>query len=152
MCEIKMRYFLPDYHLGRENRIAMAFGMEARYPFLDEDVVQSVVQLGYDFKVGKKKPKEKHLLRQVAKRHLPRSIAHRKKGPVRVPIPLFTDAFNEMKQEYLRPKRIRKRGIIRPDAVESLLRRETLSPFMVQRQIFAIMMLEIWFDTFKVSS
>ena len=81
MCEIKLRHFLPDYHLGRENRIAMAFGMEARYPFLDEDIVQGVAQLGVAFKVGKRKPKEKHLLREVAKRHLPRSIAQRKKGP-----------------------------------------------------------------------
>ena len=87
LCEIKMNAFLPDYHLGRENRIAMAFGMEARYPFLDEDVVQTLLPLPASFKGWK--PREKQLLRLVAGKHLPRKIVKRPKGPVRVPLISF---------------------------------------------------------------
>lgn len=151
MCEIKMKTFLPDYHLGRENRIAMAFGMEARYPFLDEEIVQTILPLPANFKNGGKPP-EKQLLRLVAAKHLPKKIANRPKGPVRVPLDLFSETFDALKAEYLTPRRIRKRGIVRPDAVESLLRKQDLSPFVVQRQLFALVMLEVWFDRFRVSS
>ncbi|MEC9071868.1 MAG: asparagine synthase-related protein, partial [Myxococcota bacterium] len=37
--------WLDGYHLGRENRIAMAHGIEARYPYLDTGVVDAVLPL-----------------------------------------------------------------------------------------------------------
>ena len=128
LINIKMSHWLHDYHLGRENRIAMAFGMEARYPFLDPEVVNTVLPLPLSFKVGGK-PREKRLLRQVAKRNLPNWIAKRPKGPVRVPLHLFSKEFDHLIEEKLTPKRLLKHGILRPDAVKSLKEKGDQSPF-----------------------
>lgn len=151
LTDLKMTSFLPDYHLGRENRVAMAFGMEARYPFLDEDVIQATLPLSSSFKVGGRPP-EKRLLRSVARNHLPKWIARRPKGPVRVPLHLFSKEFDEMKNDLLTQRRLRHHGIIRPNAIESLRKKENISPFIVQRQLFALVMLEVWFETFNVSA
>jgi asparagine synthase (glutamine-hydrolysing) len=140
--------WLPSYHLGRENRIAMAWGVEARYPFLDDAVVDAVLPLPREFKVGPPSPTDKRLLRRVAARHLPKSLAGRPKGPVRVPLSLFGPRWPELARDLLSPDRLARRGLFRPDAVAALLAQSQTSPFVAGRQVFALVLLELWFDAF----
>lgn len=140
--------WLPSYHLGRENRIAMAWGLEARYPFLDDAVVQAVLPLPRSYKVGGLPPAEKRLLRRVAAGRLPKALAQRPKGPVRVPLSLFGDRWPAMARDLLSPARVASRGLFAPAAVATLLDRAPDQPFVAGRQLFALVLVELWCEQF----
>lgn len=142
--------WLPSYHLGRENRIAMAWGLEARYPFLDDAVVQAVLPLPREYKVGWSPPAEKRLLRRVAAGRLPRALAERPKGPVRVPLALFGERWPTLARDLLSPARVARRGLFDPAAVAALLDRAVDQPFVAGRQLFALVLVELWCEQFQV--
>jgi asparagine synthase (glutamine-hydrolysing) len=66
------------YLLNRMDKDPMAHSVETRLPFLDRHVVELVVNMPLEQRVG---PAVKGLLRDVAARRLPRSIARRPKQP-----------------------------------------------------------------------
>lgn len=144
--------WLPGYHLGRDNRVAMAHGLEVRLPYLDREVVDAVVPLAAAFKVGGLPPRDKRLLRRVARRlapRVPRNIARRPKGPVRVPLALFGDRFPALVATHLSPERVLARGLFRPAAVEALkARARAPHAFLAERQLFAVLLVELWHEVF----
>ena len=96
--------------LHRNDRMGMASSIEARFPFLDEQVVAAAINLPFDRKVraslrpsDRSHPfrRDKWVLRQLADRYLPRELAHRRKRPfkvsavnrMRVQRELFADSF-----------------------------------------------------------
>ncbi len=62
---------------AKGDRVSMNSSVEARYPFLDEDVIQFCASVAPEYKLRGKV--NKWLLRQVAARTLPRKIANRPK-------------------------------------------------------------------------
>jgi asparagine synthase (glutamine-hydrolysing) len=148
LIDLKLTAFLTDYHLGRENRIAMAHGVEARYPYLDLEVVEAVLPLPARFKVGGRPPRDKRLLRRVAAGLLPAPIARRPKGPVRVPLDLFGGRFEALARDLLSPERVRRRGLLEPRAVAELLDGAPPTSFLASRQLFALVLLELWCEAF----
>jgi len=70
---------------SKGDRIAMANSVEARYPFLDEDVIAMVSSLHPRWKL-KRSVRDKYLLRQAAQRVLPEEIAQRRKHMFRAPL------------------------------------------------------------------
>jgi asparagine synthase (glutamine-hydrolysing) len=67
------------------DRVVMANGVEARYPFLDEDVIAHVSRLHPRWKL-RRRLRDKYLLRQAAQRVLPESVAQRPKHMFRAPL------------------------------------------------------------------
>jgi asparagine synthase (glutamine-hydrolysing) len=67
------------------DRVTMANSVEARYPFLDEDVIAFAAKLHPRWKL-RRGLKEKYLLRQAAARMLPAEIAARRKSMFRLPL------------------------------------------------------------------
>jgi asparagine synthase (glutamine-hydrolysing) len=63
--------------------MAMAHGVEGRHPFLDPRLIAFAAGLSPETKL--KGLTEKHILRQVARRHIPLEIADRAKQPYRAP-------------------------------------------------------------------
>jgi asparagine synthase (glutamine-hydrolysing) len=81
---LETMYLLPGYILSSQgDRMAMASGVEGRYPFLDYRVVEFGAKLSPMLKM--KVLDEKHLLRRVAKGLVPESIRRRRKQPYRAP-------------------------------------------------------------------
>jgi asparagine synthase (glutamine-hydrolysing) len=81
-----------SYHLRtllhRNDTLGMAASIEARFPFLDHDVVRFAVNMPYSTKIrpsirsfNRSHPfiRDKWALREVANRYLPRSLSQRKK-------------------------------------------------------------------------
>ena len=67
------------------DRVAMANSVEARYPFLDEDVIAFAARIHPRFKLHGLKG-DKYLLRRAAERILPAEVAWRPKGMFRAPL------------------------------------------------------------------
>jgi asparagine synthase (glutamine-hydrolysing) len=72
---------------AKGDRVAMHSSVEARYPFLDEDVFDFTSKLHPKWKLNGFR--DKHLLRLVAERWLPKEIARRSKVIFRAPLDSF---------------------------------------------------------------
>ncbi len=75
---------LPGYILSSQgDRMASAHGVEARFPFLDRDVVDLAARMPPNLKL--KGLSEKHLLKRAAQGLVPDSVLRRPKQPYRAP-------------------------------------------------------------------
>ncbi|MBF94102.1 MAG: hypothetical protein CMH58_02955, partial [Myxococcales bacterium] len=74
---IELSLRLPELLLQRVDRMTMAASVEARVPFLDEDVVRFCLQLSGRHRI--RHGKGKWLLRQVARNRVPNFVLERKK-------------------------------------------------------------------------
>jgi asparagine synthase (glutamine-hydrolysing) len=120
---IEINGFMSSYLLSCQgDRVAMAHSVEARYPFLDPELVDFCFTLGKNVKlIG---TRDKLALRRVARRHLPSEISDRRKQPFRAPIgsALFgveTERFHSL----LSPTRLAEAGHFDVSAVTRLLAR-----------------------------
>ncbi len=84
------KIFLAGLLLNHKgDRVTMANSVEARYPFLDENVIRMCSRLHPRWKLRGLRT-DKYLLRQTAKRWLPKEIALRRKAMFRAP---FAETF-----------------------------------------------------------
>lgn len=82
---IEIRSFLSSWLLACQgDRVAMAHGVEARYPFLDPEVVDYCLALPKRHKMLGLR--DKLALRRLAARRLPPAVSARRKQPFRAPI------------------------------------------------------------------
>lgn len=103
--------------LSKGDRIAMHSSIEARYPFLDDDVIAFCARVAPEYKL--RGLTEKWLLRRVAAKTLPPQIANRPKTMFRASLaqtfigphrPAWVD-------QLLSPESLRATGFFDPDAV-----------------------------------
>lgn len=78
------RFYLQDNILMKVDRAAMMHSLETRAVFLDNDVVDFCQRLPSRFKL--RNGERKYLLKQVARRLLPKSIVDRKKKGFGIPL------------------------------------------------------------------
>ena len=120
---IEIDAFMSSYLLSCQgDRVAMAHGVEARYPYLDPDVVDFCFTLEKRHKlIG---TRDKVVLRRVARGYLPAEIWRRRKQPFRAPIglPLFGSEA-EIFYDILSPRNLAEYGYFDVPAVTRLLAR-----------------------------
>jgi asparagine synthase (glutamine-hydrolysing) len=81
---LEAAHLLPGYILSSQgDRVAMAHAVEGRFPFLDHRLVELAARIPPQLKM--RGLREKHILRESAKRLLPADIAERVKQPYRAP-------------------------------------------------------------------
>lgn len=114
---IGARVHLPGLLLNAKgDRIAMHSSVETRYPFLDEEVFAFLARLQPKWKM--KGFGDKHILRLLAERWLPRSIAWRRKAMFRAPLDSFhIDKAPPFVEQLFSPESLRKTGYFDAAAV-----------------------------------
>ncbi len=119
-ADFKLR--LADHLLADHgDRVAYANSVEVRYPFLDPDVVEFARTVPPGLLV--RDATEKWLLREVAKRHLPRAVAEREKFAFVAPGAHYLLAQRvDWIDDLLSPELIRRQNYFDPAAVERLRR------------------------------
>jgi asparagine synthase (glutamine-hydrolysing) len=121
---LEMTQLLPGYILSSQgDRMAMAHGVEARFPFLDPSVVAFGASLPPALKL--RRLDEKYLLKEFARTVVPTPVWRRQKQPYRAPgIKAF---FNERAVDYvdqlLSPSQVARDGIFNPRAVALLVKK-----------------------------
>ena len=119
---LESAYLLPGYILSSQgDRMAMAHGVEGRYPFLDHRVVSFAAGLPPTFKM--KVLSEKYLLKRAAAGIVPESIRKRPKQPYRAPDgrSFFSAATRDFVEDSLSPAALRDEGLFDPPAVSRLV-------------------------------
>lgn len=115
---ISMRLHLPGHLLnGKGDRVAMNSSVETRYPFLDEDLGDFLLQVDPGMKL-RGLMGDKYILRLAAQKWLPKEIAWRKKVMFRAPFDSFhLDTAPKFVQQLLSPESLRKTGYFNVEEV-----------------------------------
>lgn len=134
--------------LHYEDRNSMAFGLEARVPFLDYRLVEFCLGLPFDDKI--RGATTKHLLRRALRGVVPDAVLDRrdKKG---YPTPLarwLRGPLRTAVADRLLGSRLRQRGILRPEAVEQKLAAHVAGQHDYSWEIWRWLTLEAWFEQF----
>jgi asparagine synthase (glutamine-hydrolysing) len=150
------RVMLPGLLLSSKgDRVAMNSSVETRYPFLDEDVFDFCARLQPRWKL--RGFTEKYLLRRVAERWLPKSIAWRRKVMFRAPFDGFhmTDENGpSFVDQLLSPESLRKTGYFDPQAVLHWrqafrnLRDQSPRRVMIEMGLAGVVATQLWHHTF----
>ena len=127
---LEMTTFLTPYLLSSQgDRMAMAHSVEGRYPFLDYRLVEFANRLPDHLKL--RGLQEKWILRQVAKKMLPKEIWQRRKRPYRAPIHhsflnngKSLDYINELFNE----KSLKDSYLFKPASVQKLVTKAKSTP------------------------
>jgi asparagine synthase (glutamine-hydrolysing) len=145
---------LPGQLLSlKGDRIAMIQSVEMRYPFLDNNVFDFLAGIDPNWKF--KGLTEKYLLRRVAEKWLPKSVAWRPKGMFRAPLDgFFLEQRLPYVDELLSEASLKKSGYFDPKAVpEWRGKYKGLSPWGYQRPsaelgLVAVLATQLWHHTY----
>lgn len=109
------------------DRVAMANSVETRYPFLDEDLTKLFARVHPRWKLNGLRG-DKYLLRQAAKRWLPRETAMRPKAMFRAPFASsFLDNPPDYVEQLLSEASLRKTGYFDVAEVRTQVRKLTVT-------------------------
>ncbi|MGZ3146336.1 N-acetylglutaminylglutamine amidotransferase [Lentzea chajnantorensis] len=110
---------MPDDPVKRVDNMAMAWGVEARVPFLDQDLVELVAACPPELKSDQD---GKGILKDIGRDLLPHDVVDRKKGyfPVPALIQLDGEVLDLLRSTMTSPA-ARGRGVLRREYVDGLL-------------------------------
>ncbi len=134
---------LADDPVKRVDNMTMAWGLEARVPFLDHELVELAARLPLDDKLG---DGGKKVLKSIGRRLLPIEVVDRPKGYFPVPILKHIDGpVLALARDALTSRRALDRGLFRRTTVERLLAApgEHLTPLRGSR-LWQVALLEMW--------
>ncbi|HEU4702882.1 MAG TPA: asparagine synthase (glutamine-hydrolyzing) [Conexibacter sp.] len=142
----------PNLLAAQGDRVAMAHGVEGRFPFLDHRVFAHSVALAPERKLGPGL-REKAELRALAERLLPRAVVERPKQPYRAPAvaPFFGEQAPAWVAERLEAGALDAVGIFDPARVAGLLRRCHAGKAVGFREgmaLVGILSTQVWHERF----
>jgi asparagine synthase (glutamine-hydrolysing) len=149
---LEMITLLSPYLLSAQgDRMSLAHGVEARYPFLDHRVFEFAARLPARSKL--RGLKEKAILRRWARDVVPPAVLQRAKQPYRAPdVPaFFTPEPVEYVRDLLEEGNLARTGLFEPAAVAGLVRRcrsGAALGFRESQALVAIISTELWYRQF----
>ena len=142
-----MGHWLHDNILFKQDKMCMAHSIEGRYPFLDHRLVELMARTPVGLK--RTKNETKVLLRRAMKNKLPQEVTARKKQSFYFPTEkVFKDDFADKVKATLSPESVKRRGYFRPESVSKLLGHVNGPEIIYNKQIFALLVLELWHRIF----
>ncbi|MCA9971708.1 MAG: asparagine synthase (glutamine-hydrolyzing) [Anaerolineales bacterium] len=145
VIDLQFDHWLPEDILMKQDKMAMAHSIEGRVPFMDHELVEYALRIPPQLKI--RRGVSKYLLRRYAARLLPESVTARRKQPFYIPLEEYfaQPAFQELMHDTLSDRAIRERGIVQPTAVSRLRQSMDRGEFVYVKQVFSLMVLELWF-------
>ncbi|KZD12642.1 N-acetylglutaminylglutamine amidotransferase [Oceanibaculum pacificum] len=110
---------LVDDPVKRVDNMTMAWGLEARVPFLDHELVELAARIPPEMKV---EGDGKYVLKEAARKVIPASVIDRPKGYFPVPaLKYLRGPFLKMVDDALHSPRARERQLFNPAYIDTLL-------------------------------
>jgi len=134
---------LVDDPVKRVDNMTMAFGLEARVPFLDHEVVECAAAIPAELKaVGG----GKHVLKEAGRAVIPAAVIDRPKGSFPVPALVYLRGkYLELCRDAVTSRAARQRALFRPEYVDLLVREpEKHITRMTVAELWQIALLELW--------
>ena len=153
---LEMTTLLPSYLLGTQgDRMAMAHGVETRFPFLDHRLFEMAAALPTSSKLLGLR--EKEILRRWARGLVPLPVLNRSKQPYRAPdtVAFFEGGEPEYVDALMGDAGIRASGLFDPVSVAALLRRARAGRVssVAENQCFVgILSTQLWHRSYFATS
>jgi asparagine synthase (glutamine-hydrolysing) len=140
---------LVDDPVKRVDNMTMAWGLEARVPFLDHELVELAARVPAEIKVANG---GKHVLKEAARKVIPHEVIDRPKGYFPVPALKYLEGdVLEMVRGVLEDRRARDRELFDRGYVDRLLQDPAghITPLGGSR-LWQVTLLEMWLQTHGV--
>jgi len=134
---------LVDDPVKRVDNMTMAWGLEARVPFLDHDLVELAGRIPPEHKLAQG---GKGVLKEAARLIIPSEVIDRKKGYFPVPaLKYIQGPYLDMVRETLTNQAARERGLFNPDYLDRLFDDPTghITPLRGS-ELWQVAVLEMW--------
>jgi len=140
---LDVQTYLPGDLLLKADIASMASSLELRSPLLDWEVLELGISLPDSLKVNGRRGKE--ALRRAFAADLPSEVFGRGKTGFGVPLAgWFRGELRDLAGDVLLDDRVRRRGQLRPRAVERLLRDHVAGRADHAHRLWCLLMLELW--------
>lgn len=150
MLYVDSKTWLPDDLLVKADKMTMASSVELRVPLLDFKVFEFAASLPDRFKIHKLSTKR--ILKAVLEPKIPTDIIKRKKTGF--PVPYFKWLRHEMKElvcDYVLDRRNWIGHLFQKRPIEKLVAANQRGEGF-DKEVFSLLVLAIWFETFKPHS
>ncbi len=134
---------LVDDPVKRVDNMTMAWGLEARVPFLDHELVELAAKVPPQYKVASG---GKHVLKEVGRRIIPHEVIDRPKGYFPVPALKYLEGdYLDMARDILGCRAAKERGIFEPNYVNMLFQapKDHITPLRGSK-LWQVTLLEFW--------
>jgi len=138
--------FIVDDPIKRVDNMTMAWGLEARVPFLDIDLVETAMQIPAETKL---KEGGKFPLRAIARDVLPSEVIDRPKGYFPVPALKYPrGVFLDLMKEILTSKTCKERGLFEYAYIEKLIDNPEKCVTPIEgNKLWHMALLELWLQS-----
>ena len=153
MVNLNLRWFMQTL-LDRKDRMSMYHGLEVRVPFCDYRIAEYLYSVPWSFK--EHNGQEKGLLRYAMSDYLPHEVLYRKKSPYpKTYDPKYLEIVSSMLMDVIADKTSPILQIVRPDALENLLKTEYAWPWYgqlmkVPQTIAYMLQINFWLKHYNV--
>lgn len=141
--------FIVDDPVKRVDNMTMAWGLEARVPFLDHELVELAAQMPPELKL---RDGGKYVLKQISRGLLPDSVIDRPKGYFPVPALKFVRGeFLDMMRDLLNSQTCRERGLYQQNYIDQVLDAPEQHFTRIQgSKLWHMALLEMWLQSHKI--
>lgn len=137
---------LVDDPVKRVDNQTMAWGLEARVPFLDHELVELAGRIPPEFKLA---DHGKGVLKDAARQVIPSEVIDRKKGYFPVPaLKYIQGPYLDLVRDALSSQSARDRGLFRKEYIDRLFENPTdhITPLRGS-ELWQVALLELWLQT-----
>ena len=139
--------YLPNDLLVKVDIATMAVSLEARSPFLDQNVIEFAASLPEKMKL--RGLTTKYLLKKVLRQLLPSENLGRRKMGFGVPIGhWFRGKLGPFLRETILSEKSLSRGLFKPEVVKQMVELHVRGERDHSHQLWTLLMLELWFQRF----
>lgn len=148
LLALQFDHWLPDDILCKLDKLTMAHSLEGRVPFMDHVLVEFLLSLPPRQKLTLFS--NKVILRRWLKANAHPEMASKKKIPFYIPLEqyLSQEPLKSLIGDYLSEERIGRAGIFNPNEVARLRRLSAGHGVLASKQLFSLLMFEMWREKF----
>lgn len=149
MMAIDIETFLKDDILVKIDRASMANSLEVRSPLLDYRLVELAFQIPFEYKI--RNNSSKYILKDLLSSYLPSHLYEKKKVGFNIPLKRWLKTeWRDYVEEFISEEAIRSRGLFNWTYISEIKDAFYRNDYDFSRKLFNLLMLEIWFQHYKI--
>ncbi len=147
MCLNDTNVFLPEHNLTYSDKASMAASIETRPPLVDKDVATAMFEAAPDLRIHH--GVQKHLLKLIGVKHLPRDVVHRPKASFNSPLRAWIRGpLRPLVDDLLSESQVKSRGMLDPKTVRRWVEEDRAGREDHSMWLWTLLTWEIWHRTF----
>ncbi|MFY0643012.1 MAG: asparagine synthase (glutamine-hydrolyzing) [Bacteroidia bacterium] len=142
---------LAEEFLYVTDRFSMAHSIEARVPFLDHELIELVMQVPADIRIGNPNPKQ--FLKDIVEDLIPQDVFKAKKRGFVLPLKEWTRGeLRDIVETYLSPNFLKNQGILSELTYEQIVQPHLKGQKNNTEMVWTLLMFQLWYKTFSLQA